>query len=43
VGARRGRGLHLVAQLAANWGVTDHPDGKTVWATVVAPASASSH
>jgi anti-sigma regulatory factor (Ser/Thr protein kinase) len=38
VGARRGRGLQLVAQLAANWGVSDHPDGKTVWATVAPPA-----
>jgi len=43
VGARRGRGLHLVAQLAANWGVTNHPDGKTVWATVAPPASVTTH
>ncbi len=26
-----GRGLHIVALLAARWGVTDEPFGKTVW------------
>lgn len=26
-----GRGLHLVALLAASWGVSDQPFGKTVW------------
>ncbi len=26
-----GRGLHIVALLAARWGVTDQPLGKTVW------------
>ena len=29
-----GRGLMLVDTLAAQWGVTDAPDGKTVWFTV---------
>jgi anti-sigma regulatory factor (Ser/Thr protein kinase) len=28
-GARHG--LHLVARLTDTWGITDHPDGKTVW------------
>lgn len=32
LGSRRGRGLHLVAAVADRWGVTDHRDGKTVWA-----------
>ena len=27
-----GRGVHLVAQLAARWGVDGHAAGKTVWA-----------
>jgi anti-sigma regulatory factor (Ser/Thr protein kinase) len=36
--ARRGRGLQMVGALAASWGVTVHPDGKTVWA-VLSPAS----
>ncbi len=31
-GHHRGRGLVLVAKLAAEWGVTPHFDGKTVWA-----------
>jgi anti-sigma regulatory factor (Ser/Thr protein kinase) len=26
-----GRGLHIVAVLAADWGVVPHPRGKTVW------------
>ena len=26
-----GRGMHIVALLAASWGVTDEPLGKTVW------------
>jgi hypothetical protein len=26
-----GRGMHIVALLAARWGVTDEPLGKTVW------------
>jgi anti-sigma regulatory factor (Ser/Thr protein kinase) len=26
-----GRGLRIVAQLAAEWGVVQGPDGKTVW------------
>jgi anti-sigma regulatory factor (Ser/Thr protein kinase) len=33
-GARRGRGLQMVEALAASWGVTVHPDGKTVWAVL---------
>jgi anti-sigma regulatory factor (Ser/Thr protein kinase) len=36
VTALRGRGLHIVIATAANWGVTAHSDGKTVWATVPA-------
>jgi anti-sigma regulatory factor (Ser/Thr protein kinase) len=31
IGALRGRGLHLVAALANDWGLDRHPDGKTVW------------
>ncbi|MBV9164470.1 MAG: ATP-binding protein [Pseudonocardiales bacterium] len=34
IGAPRGRGLHLVAALAQTWGTNQHPDGKTIWATV---------
>jgi anti-sigma regulatory factor (Ser/Thr protein kinase) len=30
--AARGRGLQMVDALAAEWGVTPHQDGKTVWA-----------
>jgi anti-sigma regulatory factor (Ser/Thr protein kinase) len=36
VSAVRGRGLHMVAALSASWGVTEHADGKTVWATLPA-------
>jgi anti-sigma regulatory factor (Ser/Thr protein kinase) len=32
--APRGRGLQMVEALAASWGVTAHPDGKTVWAVL---------
>ena len=32
--APRGRGLQMVEALAASWGVTVHPDGKTVWAVL---------
>jgi anti-sigma regulatory factor (Ser/Thr protein kinase)/anti-anti-sigma regulatory factor len=34
IGARRGRGLQLVATLAQTWCVDRHPDGKTVWANL---------
>lgn len=34
IGARRGRGLHVVATLAQTWCVDRHPDGKTVWANL---------
>lgn len=30
---RGGRGLHIVDELADEWGTTPHADGKTVWAT----------
>ncbi|MFI6860199.1 ATP-binding protein [Streptomyces sp. NPDC050421] len=30
----RGRGLHLVGLMAAQWGTADHPMGKIVWAVV---------
>ena len=33
----RGAGLRLVERHAAGWGVTPHPDGKTVWASVRVP------
>ena len=29
-----GRGLAIIDVLAAEWGVTSHPHGKTVWATM---------
>ncbi len=32
-----GRGMRLVDQLSAAWGVTRGPDGKTVWFEVAAP------
>lgn len=32
----RGRGLPLVDRVSRNWGVLDHPDGKTVWALLSA-------
>ncbi|MCH6167823.1 ATP-binding protein [Pseudonocardia alaniniphila] len=32
IGGNGGRGLHVVDAVAQQWGVTDHPDGKTVWA-----------
>jgi anti-sigma regulatory factor (Ser/Thr protein kinase) len=37
VGGHGGRGLHVVAAVAHQWGVTDHSDGKTVWALVRLP------
>ena len=35
IGAHRGRGLHLVAALAQAWSVDRHPDGKTIWASLL--------
>ena len=32
----RGRGLAMVAAVSRTWGVLQHPDGKTVWAEMVA-------
>lgn len=32
VGAPRGRGLHIVIALSQSWGISQHRDGKTVWA-----------
>lgn len=29
-----GRGLHLVDVLSQDWGVTEHPDGKSIWAAL---------
>jgi anti-sigma regulatory factor (Ser/Thr protein kinase) len=34
IGGDGGRGLHVVDAVAHEWGVTDHCDGKTVWALV---------
>lgn len=34
IGDEGGRGLHLVAELCADWGVRTHPQGKTVWFTL---------
>ena len=33
-GDEGGRGLHLVDELSADWGVRSHPHGKTVWFTL---------
>jgi anti-sigma regulatory factor (Ser/Thr protein kinase) len=33
----RGRGLHIVSALASSWGVSRHPDGKTIWAVLALP------
>jgi hypothetical protein len=35
--ARVGTALHVLASLTPHWGVTGHPDGKTVW--LVLPAA----
>jgi hypothetical protein len=35
--ARAGAALHVLASLTPHWGVTGHPDGKTVW--LVLPAA----
>jgi anti-sigma regulatory factor (Ser/Thr protein kinase) len=35
----RGRGLLMTAAMSRSWGVTDHPDGKTVWAVLPMPLS----
>ena len=32
----RGRGLPLIDRVSRNWGISEHPDGKTVWATLSA-------
>jgi anti-sigma regulatory factor (Ser/Thr protein kinase) len=32
--APRGRGLHLISTMTGAWGVTEHADGKTVWASL---------
>jgi len=34
----RGRGLPLIDQISEEWGILDHPDGKTVWAKLSVPA-----
>jgi anti-sigma regulatory factor (Ser/Thr protein kinase) len=36
VTAVRGRGLHIVTTLSSSWGVTEHADGKMVWANLAA-------
>jgi anti-sigma regulatory factor (Ser/Thr protein kinase) len=33
-GAETGRGLMIVGALATDWGVTQHPTGKSVWFTL---------
>jgi anti-sigma regulatory factor (Ser/Thr protein kinase) len=38
IGGHGGRGLHVVDAVAHQWGVTDHPDGKTVWALIRPPS-----
>jgi anti-sigma regulatory factor (Ser/Thr protein kinase) len=35
--ARRGRGLLLTAGVSRRWGVTEHEQGKTVWAVLPVP------
>ncbi|WP_309117710.1 ATP-binding protein [Saccharothrix sp.] len=39
VSDRRGRGLLIVHQVCASWGVVRHDAGNTVWAVVSAPGS----
>lgn len=34
-----GRGLAIIAAIAADWGVREHADGKTVWARITGPAT----
>ncbi|RPK49316.1 ATP-binding protein [Streptomyces sp. NBC_01260] len=41
-GAETGYGLHLVAALAAKWGVAERTVGKTVWAQVDRPVARTS-
>jgi anti-sigma regulatory factor (Ser/Thr protein kinase) len=36
-----GRGLDIVAVLASDWGVTDRPEGKVVWAVLDSTTDAS--
>jgi anti-sigma regulatory factor (Ser/Thr protein kinase) len=33
-GGTSGRGMYIVAAIAAKWGTRPHPEGKTVWATL---------
>lgn len=37
VTAPRGRGLLIIESISQRWGVTEHPDGKTVWAVLTGP------
>lgn len=39
--ARRGRGLQVVSALSTRWGVTEFPDGKSVWAVLALSTVAS--
>ncbi len=41
VGRPCGRGLQVVTALATRWGVTQHADGKTVWASLSTAPSAA--
>ena len=41
LGDTRGRGMVLVANLSANWGIERHQRGKTVWAQVPCEPPAS--
>jgi anti-sigma regulatory factor (Ser/Thr protein kinase) len=39
---QRGYGLQIIAATCARWGVTTHPDGKTVWAILTSATRAPS-
>ncbi len=39
--AESGRGLHIVAAISSDWGITTAPGGKTVWFSLALPDDAS--